>query len=256
MEPILFFFTLYLISFFCNFLSALSGGGAGLLQLPALLFLGLPFPLALSTHKIASVALGIGATLRHLRNQTFRGKIVLPVLLFGLPGVFVGSQIALDVEPRLLTLLLGISTILISFLSQSNKYNIIETTNSGEIASKRFILGSCVLLAIGVFNGSLASGSGLFVTYTLVKIFRLSYTEAIATTMVLVGFFWNGTGALMLSLDTKVQWPWLIPLFLGSFTGGYSGAHFGILKGSNYVKKSFEILTLIVGFSLLLKSLP
>ena len=32
-----------IISLFSNFISALSGGGAGLIQLPALLFLGLPF---------------------------------------------------------------------------------------------------------------------------------------------------------------------------------------------------------------------
>ena len=48
-----------IISFFSNFISALSGGGAGLIQLPALLFLGLPFSKALATHKVASVALGL-----------------------------------------------------------------------------------------------------------------------------------------------------------------------------------------------------
>ena len=39
---------LFIISLIANLLSALAGGGAGLLQLPALLFLGLPFPTALA----------------------------------------------------------------------------------------------------------------------------------------------------------------------------------------------------------------
>ena len=56
---------LFIISLIANLLSALAGGGAGLLQLPALLMLGLPFPTALATHKIASVALGAGASIRH-----------------------------------------------------------------------------------------------------------------------------------------------------------------------------------------------
>ena len=43
-----------LISFLSNFISALSGGGAGLIQLPALIFFGLPFSKALATHKVAS----------------------------------------------------------------------------------------------------------------------------------------------------------------------------------------------------------
>ena len=40
-----------------NALSALAGGGAGLVQLPALILLGLPFAMVY-THKLASVALG------------------------------------------------------------------------------------------------------------------------------------------------------------------------------------------------------
>ena len=52
---------LFVVSTVANTFSAYAGGGAGLLQLPALIFLGLPFAIALATHKIASVALGIGA---------------------------------------------------------------------------------------------------------------------------------------------------------------------------------------------------
>ena len=58
---------LFAISLVANLFSAFSGGGAGLIQLPVLIFLGLPFAIALATHKVASVALGIGATVRHLK---------------------------------------------------------------------------------------------------------------------------------------------------------------------------------------------
>jgi len=53
---------LFVASLAANFFSALSGGGAGLIQFPMLIFLGLPFGVALATHKVASVALGLGAT--------------------------------------------------------------------------------------------------------------------------------------------------------------------------------------------------
>ena len=49
-------FILFLASFIANWFSALSGGGAGLIQFPMLIFLGLPFGVALATHKVASVA--------------------------------------------------------------------------------------------------------------------------------------------------------------------------------------------------------
>lgn len=54
---------LLLISYLANTFSAFAGGGAGLIQLPVLIFLGLQF----------SIALGVGATSRHLRS----GKVNL-----------------------------------------------------------------------------------------------------------------------------------------------------------------------------------
>lgn len=94
-----------------NALSALAGGGAGLVQLPLLILLGLPFPFALATHKLASVATGIGATLRHARERSLNRRLAGLILLSGLPGVWLGARLVLAVPPRLCTLLLGLLTI-------------------------------------------------------------------------------------------------------------------------------------------------
>ena len=78
---------LFLIALVSNTLSAFSGGGAGLLQLPALLFLGLPMATALATHKVASVALGLGAAYRYYREKHTEAFFIIIMLLAGLPGV-------------------------------------------------------------------------------------------------------------------------------------------------------------------------
>src|SRR3990167_8245261 len=82
---------LLLVSLVANVFSAFAGGGAGLLQFPALIFLGLPFGVALATHKVASVALGVGATLRHVREKSLEWKFSLFILAAGLPGVVLGA---------------------------------------------------------------------------------------------------------------------------------------------------------------------
>ena len=43
--------SVFLISFFSNTFSAISGGGAGLLQFPALILFGVPYYQALASHK-------------------------------------------------------------------------------------------------------------------------------------------------------------------------------------------------------------
>ena len=102
---------LFVISFVANLFSAFSGGGAGLVQLPALIFLGLPFGIALATHKVASVALGIGATFRHAREKSLDKKLVVYILLTGMPGVILGANLILQIDDRLAEMALGILTL-------------------------------------------------------------------------------------------------------------------------------------------------
>ena len=61
-------FFIFLISLFSNTFSAISGGGAGLVQLPALILSGIPYYQALATHKIATVALGLGGSIRNYQS--------------------------------------------------------------------------------------------------------------------------------------------------------------------------------------------
>jgi hypothetical protein len=117
-----------------------------------------------------------------------------------------------------------------------------------------YIIGGGILFWIGVLNGSLTSGTGLFVTLWLVRWFGLDYKTAVAYTLVLVGIFWNGSGALTLGLLGTIQWSWLPALILGSLIGGYLGAHLSIIKGNSWIKRSFEVITVLVGISLIAKA--
>jgi len=107
------------------------------------------------------------------------------------------------------------------------------------------------LFVIGFLNGSLTSGTGLFVTLWLVRWFGLDYKQAVAYTLVLVGVFWNGLGGATLAMVGQVAWDWLPALLIGSLVGGYLGAHWALLKGNLWIKRSFEAVTILTGFSLL-----
>ena len=242
---------LFVIAFAANLFSALAGGGAGLVQFPALIFLGLPFQVALVTHKLATVALGAGATMRHWRERSLDLKFASFICIFGLPGVLVGAVTAVAIPERageialgLLTLGLGIYSMLQPSLGQT------ETPRNRNLAG--YLIGGAGLTFIGVINGALASGTGLFVTMLLVRWFGLNYKQAVAYTLVLVGLFWNGAGAITLMFLSEVQWQWLPALLLGSLAGGYLGAHLAIVRGNGLIKRTYEVVTVAVGLSLLL----
>lgn len=241
---------LFLIALLANVFSAFAGGGAGLVQFPALIFLGLPFGVALATHKVATVALGIGATARHLRSHTLEWRLTLFILATGLPGVVLGAAFILDVPERWARVSLGVLTMGLGVYSAFHRelgleHRPIHRTRRG------YALGGAGLFVIGVLNGSLTSGTGLFCTMWLVRWFGLDYKRAVAYTLVLVGVFWNGAGAVTLGLLGDIRWSWLPALLAGSLAGGYLGAHWAIVKGNLWIKRAFEIVTILVGLSLI-----
>lgn len=243
---------LLIIAIIANTLSAMAGGGAGLLQLPILLFMGLPFSIALATHKIATVALGIGSTLRYRKERLLDLKFSLIILAFGLPGVIIGAKTILTIDDAVATISLGILTLGLGVYScfkpeLGQKHQAKNQQGSG------LVIGGVIIFFIGFINGSLTSGTGLFATLWFVHWFGLDYKRAVAMTMVLVGFFWNGTGAITLAWLSDVKWLWLAPLVIGSLIGGYLGAKIALEKGNLWIKRLFEGLTLITGMLLIIK---
>ena len=241
---------LFIISLIANLFSALAGGGAGLIQFPVLIFLGLPFSVALATHKVATVALGIGATLRYMRGNTLQRNFSLYILACGIPGVLLGASFILSVPEHTARIALGILTMGLGLYSVFSP-NLGQTPLTRNRDRHGLTVGGIIIFFIGILNGSLASGTGLFLTLWLVRWFGLDYKSAVAYTLVLVGMFWNASGALTLGLQGEIYWPWLPALLLGSLLGGYAGAHLAIVKGNKVIKRSYEIITLLIGLKLI-----
>ena len=246
--------SIFLISFFSNTFSAISGGGAGLLQLPALILSGIPYYQALASHKLATVALGLGGSLRNYKSLMNDICVARQILIFGLPGVIVGACLVELITEHYLYLFLGIFSIFLSFYSflksdlglssRENKLNLIQKI--------RFII---FIFLIGILNGSVSSGTGLLVTILLIKTLGMDFLRALSLTFFTVGIFWNLTGAIFLSRIGSVPSNILVLLIIGSFTGGYFGAHLSKLKGNVLIRKTFTTVCLLVGISLLYKSI-
>ncbi len=245
---------IFLISFISNTFSAISGGGAGLIQLPALILFGLPYYQALATHKVATVALGLGGSIRNFKYLTNDIYVLWQILFFGTPGVILGASIVKFLSEQYLYLILGLFSIVLAIYSfhnpglglNSTKY-IINTQ-----LKLKFIIP---IFIIGILNGSVSSGTGLLVTILLIKTFKMDFLRAVSLTFFTVGIFWNAIGAFSLSRIGYIPINLLVILILGSFTGGYFGAHLSNLKGNKLIKSTFTIVCLLVGVSLLVKSI-
>ena len=243
---------IFFISLFSNTFSAISGGGAGLLQLPAFILSGIPYSQALASHKLASVALGIGSSLRNYKSFRNDLDILWQILFFGLPGVIFGASIVEFFSEEILYLLLGLFSIIFALYSlhQKDLGLISRNIKPNKFEKIRFVF---FIFLIGILNGSLSLGTGLFVTIFLIKTFGMDFLRAISLTFFTVGIFWNFTGAIFLSKLDPVPQNLLFLIIIGSFAGGFLGAHLSKLKGNKLIKKTFTLVCLLVGISLLVK---
>ena len=244
---------IFCISFLSNTFSAISGGGAGLIQLPALILSGIPYYQALATHKLATVALGIGGSFRNYKLLKNDIDLLKMILVFGLPGVILGTYIVEFISEKYLYLFLGLISIFLALYSLSKiEFGLVSAHKKLNFIKKlRFVI---LIFLIGILNGSISSGTGLLVTLLLIKTFGIDFLRAVSLTFFAVGIFWNAVGAIYLSKIGSVPFNLLILLLIGSFLGGFYGAHLSNLKGNKLIKKTFIVVCLSVGISLLIKS--
>lgn len=245
---------LLLVGFTASFLSALAGGGAGLVQFPVLIALGLPFTLALATHKIAVIALGVGSSAQLMRSHTFDWPLILGLLAVGIPGLVLGSLCALEIPSAPGKLLFGASNIALCVYSMRRPafgLDALPRNRSG--AGLR--TGLLLMAAVGFLCGLFPTGPGLFATLLFLRWFGFDYQGAVAATLFIVGLVWNAVSGATMALAHPVDWTWVPALAVGGVLGGYLGSAFAALKGNRFIKRAFEALTLLMGAWLLLQGL-
>ena len=245
-------FLLFIVALISNIFSAFSGGGAGVIQLPAILLLyEMTFITALASHKVATVALGVGATLKYFRKIQFDSKFIVVCLILGVPGVVAGASIISMINDSLARIMLGVLIITIAVYSFSSK-TFGEKTTQVKQSFTREIITVVLITLIAMLNGSLSAGTGLIFTVFLIIFYGMDYKTAIAYTLIIVGFFYNLVGAIALGLLTQINTSIILPLILGSLLGGYLGAKLSLSKDNKTIKIIYQLVTITVGVSLIL----
>ena len=162
-----------------------------------------------------------------------------------------GAGTILQISPRIAIFLLGVLTLGLGL------YSVFKPRLGMDYAPKNqhgsgLLNGMFGLFVVGFLNGSITSGTGLFLTIWLIHHFGLDYKRAVAYTLVLCGLVWNGTGAVVLGYLGTISWGWMPALLAGSILGGYFGSHIAIKKGNLWIKRAFEVITILIGLKLVL----
>ena len=107
-----------LVGLVAGFFAGLLGVGGGIVIVPStVLLLGLPQHVAQGTSLVAIVFTATAGTVVNLRNQRVRLKDGLVVGAGGVAGALIGSQLALGIEGRALSLVFGFLVLFVAIRS-------------------------------------------------------------------------------------------------------------------------------------------
>ena len=225
----------FIASFIACFFSSLAGGGAGLILLPLLLLLGLPFVNAIACHKLAVGFIGVGSGYRYMKAGLIDWKIFWWTGLVGVPAVVLGTLMAANVSGAIMEPILGVVILGMVGVSFFKKSSHLEH-KPRKLSRNAWILASLLLLPMGFYSGWISAGAGIFTTYLYLLYFRYDQLHSTAMTLSANGIFWNAVGALGHVFLGHVVWSLAPGLVGGAILGSYCGASLGIQKGNRFLR--------------------
>lgn len=233
---------LFIIGITSTTLGTLAGGG-GLINLPAMLFMGIPVHSAIGANKVSNTVSSFSSFYYLLKKGQISIKEsywIIPVSIGGgVSGGFIASRITAEHMYVMAIALLFIAFI-VSFLGKGN------------FAGKerlKFRKGSVLgLYSIGIYDGLFGPGQGTLMLY-LFNYLNIAYIRAVG--MMRLATFSSCFGAAITYIATgKVMWAVTLALMLGSLAGAQIGVRIAEKLKPAYVKPVLRMVTVALIFQI------
>lgn len=215
----------FLAALVAGVMNVLAGSGS-LVTLPALVFLGLPSPVANGTNRVGVVVQCLVGAETYRRGDKLRfegvGWILAPTILGSVVGASIATLLTADqMDTSIGLVMVGMLVVLLV----DPKDWLRETTTFSAGRPPFWLLG--VFFVVGVYGGFIQAGVGIMMLAALVLGAGYELVEANAVKMLVALFFTGGALAVFVWAD-KVNWAYGAFMAVGQSLGAWLGATFAV----------------------------
>lgn len=246
------FLFLGIACFFASFIDAIAGGG-GLITVPAYLASGLPPHMALGTNKVSSSIGTIASSLKFATSGKINKEMLKKLIPFSFVGAIIGVKTVVLIDSKYLYPIAIILLLIVLIYTLLNK-KIGEENNFVGLTDNNIRNGRIMAFTIGFYDGFFGPGTGSFIIFALIKIFKLDFTNASGNAKFLNLTSNLASVALFVYLG-KVNFFYSIPIGIIMIFGAILGAKMAVTKGTSFIKPMFLIVTTIVLIKMILESI-
>lgn len=230
-------------------------GGASLLCMPVLAWLGLPANAANATNNLATTAQSLFSTAsfsrRGFRNHRLLALLALPSLF----GAILGSWLVTALPERVFSRIVGVLMLATLFVvlrrRRPRATAIAPQRDDTRLAPARAASGVALFALLGVYGGFFGGGIGLVMLPLLVLLFDLDFVvgNSVKTG---VTFVMNMTATVVFVAYGLIHLAYALPLTAGMLIGARAGVHMSIKGGDQWVRRFLVVVTVVAAAYFLL----
>lgn len=226
------------VGFSAGYIDAVAGGG-GMLNLPALLFAGVPPVSALAVSKMSAISGTVLAVIKYTLSKKVHWKTVRVAAIPCLVASYLGGKAALNISATVLAwaILICIPIALFIVLRDTKDNEETEITDLPKTLM--------AITPIGFYDGILGPGTGTYMTIAVKRILNFNLLKATATIKPL-NLLSNIGAAIAFILAGKVIWAIAIPMVVASSIGGWLGSRSAIKGGDAFIRRLLIIVLVIM----------
>lgn len=222
---------LTLIALLAGYIDAVAGGG-GMLNLPALLFVGIPPVSALAVNKVTGIAGTALAVIKYTLDKKIHWQTVCYGALPCLIASYLGGLLALKASVEVLSWAILICIpIALYIVLQDKPGSSMEKQEQSDLP--RTLIA---VTPIGFYDGVLGPGTGTYMAIAVKNILKFDLLKATATIKPL-NLITNIGAAAAFLMAGKVIWTIAIPMIIASSIGGWLGSHSAIHGGERFIRR-------------------
>lgn len=238
--------------FIAAFIDAIAGGG-GLITVPAYLASGLPAHIALGTNKVSSSIGTVASSLKFATSGKVNKEMVKRMIPFSFIGALMGVRTVVLIDSKYLYPIAIVLLLLVLVYTLINK-KMGEKNNFTGLNKSNIRQGKIMAFVMGFYDGFFGPGTGSFIIFALIKIFKLDFTNASGNAKIL-NLTSNLASMLLFIYLGKVNFFYSVPIGIIMVFGATLGAKMAVSKGTSFIKPIFLVVTTIVLVKMILESM-
>lgn len=227
------------IAFIAALLSSMSGGGAGIILFPALLAMGIPYPLVAAVSSTNSTAWVLPAARNYLKDRIIHWRIIIIFSLLGLIGAYLGVLLVTTINQRILAVCVGILILILIAYTYFNKNLGLKERRAHP--RSREIISYPFSLVLGFYETVFGSGNGILFTTLTFYTNGFDFIDGLSHYYI-ISFSWALFAAILFIQKGYYDIPMMILAAIGSVAGAYIGSHYAKKKGNKFIKLLFVLI--------------